>query len=30
MKTLTELLKLIGRTSAKFIIWLAGILEGGK
>ena len=30
MKTSIEILKVVGKLSAKFIIWLAGRLEGGK
>ena len=30
MKTTKELLRLVGKTTAKVIIWLAKQLEGGK
>ncbi len=30
MKTLTKILKLVGKASIELIIWLAGKLEGGK
>lgn len=30
MKTALGILKLTGKASARFIIWLAGKLEGGK
>lgn len=30
MKTALHILKLTGKVSARFIIWLAGKLEGGK
>lgn len=30
MKTSIEILRVMGKASAKFIIWLAGKLEGGK
>lgn len=30
MKTTIQILKLIGKGSAKVIIWLARILEGGE
>lgn len=30
MKTTVEILKLVGKTTAKAIIWLAEKLEGGK
>lgn len=29
-KTVTEVLKLVGKAAAKMVIWLAGKLEGGK
>ena len=30
MKTLVQIIKLIGKAAAGFIIWLATKLEGGK
>lgn len=30
MKTITQIMKLVGKTAIGFIIWLAGKLEGGK
>lgn len=30
MKTLTQILKLVGKALVELIIWLAGKLEGGK
>lgn len=30
MKTLGQIIKLAGKATAEFIIWLAGKLEGGK
>lgn len=30
MKTITQILKLVGKATVGFIIWLAGKLEGGK
>ena len=30
MNAVKQVLKLAGKVSAKFIIWLAGKLEGGK
>ena len=29
-KTVTEVLKLVGKAAARMVIWLAGKLEGGK
>ena len=29
-KTVTEILKFVGKAAAKMVIWLAGKLEGGK
>ena len=30
MKTITQILKLVGKAAIAFTIWLAGKLEGGK
>lgn len=29
-KTVTEVLKLVGKAAARMVIWMAGKLEGGK
>lgn len=30
MKTITQIMKLVGKAAIELIIWLAGKLEGGK
>lgn len=30
MQTITQIMKLLGKSAIRFIIWLAGKLEGGK